>query len=50
MMRPMEPAARVRTGAVILAAALLFCGEASAQAAGGGGPLDFLGNIFSGSA
>ena len=50
MTRPMEPAAKLRTGAVILAATLLFCGEASAQAAGGGGPLDFLGNIFSGSA
>jgi lytic murein transglycosylase len=33
---------------VILAAALLWCGEARAQSSGGG-PLDFLGNIFSGS-
>ena len=37
MTRPMEPAAKLRTGAVILAAALLFCGEARAQVAGGGG-------------
>jgi len=43
----MEPAAKVRTGAVLLAAALLLCGEARAQSSGGG-PLDFLGNIFSG--
>src|ERR1700722_15913735 len=50
MTQPTEPAAKLRTGAIILAAALLFCGEARAQAVGGGGPLDFLGNIFSGSA
>jgi membrane-bound lytic murein transglycosylase B len=49
MTRPMETAAKVRTGAVILAAALLFCSGARAQSSGGGGPLDFLGNIFSGS-
>ena len=36
-----------RTGAVILAAALVWCGGARAQSTGGG-PLDFLGSIFSG--
>jgi peptidoglycan lytic transglycosylase B len=48
MTRPTDLAAKVRTGAVILAAGLLFCGQASAQSSGGS-PLDFLGNIFSGS-
>ncbi|MGB9117631.1 lytic murein transglycosylase, partial [Bradyrhizobium sp.] len=36
------------TGALILAAALVWCGPARAQSTGGG-PLDFLGNIFNGS-
>ena len=47
MVRPAEQSAKVRTGAVILAAAIFCCGEARAQSPGG--PLDFLGNIFSGS-
>src|ERR1700682_2991531 len=38
---------RVRTGAVILAAALLGCGAARAQSSGGGLP-NLFGNIFSG--
>ncbi len=38
-----------RTGAAILAAALLMCGEAGAQSSSGGGPLGFLDNIFTGS-
>ena len=38
----------MRTGAAMLAAALLVGGEACAQSSGGS-PLDFLGNIFSGS-
>ena len=37
-----------RAGAVLLAATLLWCGEAGAQSSGGG-PLDFLGNVFNGS-
>jgi lytic murein transglycosylase len=38
----------IRTGAVLVAAALACCGHASAQSSSTG-PLDFLGNIFSGS-
>src|SRR6202158_1497278 len=49
MTRRTEPLAKVRTGAVIIAAALLLCGEARAQSSGGGGPLGFLDNIFTGS-
>ena len=48
MTRRTEPLAKVRTGAVIIAAALLLCGEARAQSSGGG-PLGFLDNIFTGS-
>jgi membrane-bound lytic murein transglycosylase B len=43
-----EPLARVRTSAVIIAA-LLLGGEAHAQSSGGGGPLGFFENIFTGS-
>ena len=39
----------MRTGAVIMTAALLLCGEARAQSSGGGGPLSFFDNIFTGS-
>src|SRR6266404_5672500 len=47
-MRPaMEPAAKLRTGAAILAATLLLAGEARAQSSGG--PFGFFDNIFSGS-
>src|ERR1700684_2866757 len=45
MVRPAERSAKVRTGAVILAAALLLSGEVRAQSSSS--PLDFLGNIFS---
>ncbi len=44
-----------RTAAALLAAALLFfggallCGDADAQSSSGGGPLNFLSNIFTGS-
>ena len=48
MMRPTGRSAIARTGAVLLAATLLWCGEARAQSSGGG-PLDFLGSIFNGS-
>ena len=40
--------AKMRTAAALLAAALLFAGEAHAQSSSGGGPLNFLNNIFSG--
>ena len=43
-----EPLAKVRTSAVIIAAALLLCGEARAQSSGGG-IRDFFDNIFTGS-
>ena len=43
-----EPLAKVRTSAVIIAAALLLCGEARAQSSGGGFR-DFFDNIFTGS-
>src|SRR6202158_3184803 len=49
MTRRTEPLAKVPTGAVIIAAALLLCGEARAQSSGGDGPLGFLDNIFTGS-
>ena len=39
--------ANKRTGAAIIAAALLLCGQAYAQSSSGGGPLGFLDNIFS---
>jgi membrane-bound lytic murein transglycosylase B len=48
MTRRMEPLAKLRTGTVILAAALLLGGEARAQSSGGG-PLSFFDNIFTGS-
>ena len=43
----MEPAAKLRTGAAILAATLVLAGEARAQSSGG--PFGFFDNIFSGS-
>src|SRR2546423_6477258 len=46
-MRRIRRPANGRTGAVILAAALLVCGEARAQSSGGG-PLSFFDNIFTG--
>src|SRR2546423_6072647 len=46
-MRRIRRSAYRRTGAVILAAALLMCGEASAQSSSGG-PLRFFDNIFTG--
>ncbi|MGA7804544.1 lytic murein transglycosylase [Bradyrhizobium sp.] len=42
--------AKGRTGAVIVAAALLLSGKALAQSSSGSGPLNFLGSLFSGSA
>src|SRR5258708_5378713 len=42
-----ETLAKQRTGAIILAAALLLCGEARAQSSGGG-LSNLFGNIFSG--
>jgi membrane-bound lytic murein transglycosylase B len=44
-----EPLAKVRTSAVIIAAALLLGGEARAQSSGSGGFRDFFDNIFTGS-
>ena len=44
-----EPLANKRTSAVIIAAALLLCGEARAQSSGGSGLQNFLDNIFTGS-
>ena len=41
-------AASLRTGAVVIAAAMLLCGEARAQSSGGG-PLSFLDSLFNGS-
>ena len=43
-----EPLANKRTSAVIIAAALLLCGEARAQSSGGG-LQNFFDNIFTGS-
>jgi membrane-bound lytic murein transglycosylase B len=40
---------QAQTSAVIIAAALLVSGEARAQSAPSNGPLNFLGNLFSGS-
>src|SRR6516164_6094718 len=47
MRRPATKPARRRAGTVLLAAMLLWAGQARAQS--NGGPLDFLGNIFGGS-
>jgi lytic murein transglycosylase len=47
MMRLTGPLAARRTGALILAAALLASGGARAQSSGGSGPFSFLDNIFS---
>ena len=44
-----EPLANKRTSAVIIAAALLLCGEARGQSSGGGGLQNFFDNIFTGS-
>ena len=44
----MGPALTKRTGAILVAAALLFSGHASAQSSGGNGVSNFLGNLFSG--
>ena len=41
--------AKLRTGAVIMTAALLLCGEAHAQSSGGGGPFSIFDNVFTGS-
>ena len=41
--------AKLRTGAVIMTAALLLCGEARAQSSGGGGPFSIFDNVFTGS-
>ncbi|WP_291685993.1 lytic murein transglycosylase [Bradyrhizobium sp.] len=41
--------AKLRTGAAVMAAALLVFGQAHAQSSSGGGPLDFLDNLFTGS-
>jgi lytic murein transglycosylase len=48
MTRGTEPLAKLRAGALVLAAALLLGGKASAQSSGGG-PLSFFDNIFTGS-
>src|SRR6267143_1726268 len=44
-----EPLANKRTSAVIIAAALLLCGEARGQSSSGGGLQNFFDNIFTGS-
>src|SRR6266513_2529064 len=49
MTRRTEPLANKRTSAVIIARALLLCGEARAQSSGGGGLQNFFDNIFTGS-
>src|ERR1700730_6500930 len=49
MTRRTGPSAKGRTGAAIMAAALLLAGEARAQSSGGGF-LNFFDNIFTGSA
>src|SRR5260370_19620129 len=49
MTRRTERLAKVRTGVAIIAAVLLLGGEARAQSSGGGGPLGFFDNIFTGS-
>ena len=41
--------AKLRTGAVIMTAALLLCGEARAQSSEGGGPFSIFDNVFTGS-
>jgi len=41
--------AKRRNSAVIIAAVLLLCGPARAQSSSGGGPLNFINNIFTGS-
>jgi membrane-bound lytic murein transglycosylase B len=40
--------ARLRTGAIVIAAALLVCGRADAQSSNGNGVSNFFSNIFSG--
>ena len=49
MARPTELSINRRAGAVVIAAALLLSGEALAQSSSGGGPLNFLDNLFTGS-
>ncbi len=49
MTRLTERSAKLRNGAAVLAALLLVCGEVRAQSSGGGGPLGFLDNLFTGS-
>src|SRR5260370_19730599 len=49
MMRRTGRLANRGTRAVIVAAALLICSDARAQSSGGGGPLAFFDNIFTGS-
>ena len=48
MTGPMALLAKMRSGAVMMTAALLLCGETHAQSSGGG-PLNFFGNVFTGS-
>ena len=48
MARRTGPSAKMRTGAVIVAAALLLAGEARAQSSGGGGPFSIFDNVFTG--
>src|SRR3984885_15134849 len=40
--------AKLRTGAILVAAALVWSGQADAQSQGGNSVSDFFGNIFSG--
>jgi membrane-bound lytic murein transglycosylase B len=47
MTRRTGPSAKLRTGAAIMVAAFLLCGEARAQSSSGG-PFSFLDNIFTG--
>jgi membrane-bound lytic murein transglycosylase B len=49
MTRPTRRLAKRHLNAIILAAALALGGEARAQSSSGGGPLNFLSNIFTGS-
>src|ERR1700722_15704118 len=44
----MARVAKLRTGAVIMTAALLLCGETRAQSSGGGGPFSIFDNVFTG--
>lgn len=48
MARGAEPSMIVRAGAVVLTATLAWCAPVAAQSASGGGPMNFLDNLFKG--